>query len=343
MINNPVNFLPHNRMMPSQPQMPLPLRGMNPTQPTSPLPHLNPMTKSPEDDLDSERISYGDDAKQFYYLSYPEDYDADNAKVAVLVHGGAYKAGSPDDTNYKNIEDYFLDNGYIVANMDYRVFDGRSPNLEWPDPITDVADGINNLFDKLETLGINVTDKTYFGSSAGADTGAALLYSDKYDSGEDKIPIFDQFITSGGHKNPTGMTEKDNELLDLWGINSFDEAFNYSFDPASVSTKALIMEGSKDNTDVNALSPSSHLNSFEQFLDDNGVDVDTRWVFDSDYNGHGGPVKAFGDQFKPVMNAIESVLEEPDNNKSKNTNSPNPLISLIQRVIEIVRQMMEIF
>ena len=76
----------------------------------------------------------------------------------------------------KVLSDFFLEEGYIVAAIKYRV----CPDVTWPTPVEDIAQGINAIFNLLNEKKFNVNETIYVGFSAGSIAGALILYSGKY-------------------------------------------------------------------------------------------------------------------------------------------------------------------
>jgi len=259
----------------------------------------------------NQRIAYGTQANQNYHLFASDQalQNKDHAKVAVLVHGGGYQMGSSEDSNWLNVAKQFVDQGYVVASVNYRLFDGTS-ELNWPDPVTDVADGINDLYKKLGEAGYTVENSTYVGESAGADTGAFLIFSDQYDSGERKIPKFNNFIGMSGQFNEAAVPE---QLLERYkaklGLPSWEAFVPQTYDPESKKTNVMLIGGNADHFDQYAGTENSHVNTFAHFLEQNQVAVKALTLTQEGYNGHDGPLKAFGQGVQSFIQEIGRFLK----------------------------------
>lgn len=62
-----------------------------------------------------------DDEALSYYLAVPQDADGYPRPLVVLLHGGAFYTGSPNDDDVRLLEENFLAAGYATARISYRV------------------------------------------------------------------------------------------------------------------------------------------------------------------------------------------------------------------------------
>ena len=235
-----------------------------------------------------EERSYGPSSRQKYRLSIPEGVNPDDAKMVVLVHGGSFRGGSLDDESIQKIEQQFLDNGYIVANMEYRVMKDGEP-VQWPEPMHDIRDGINHAYYYLtQEKGIQISDKTYVGNSAGATAGAHLLYSDAFDKGDDKVPLFDHFVSLSGVFSASAYSPSDPSQSD-----DFRKMFSKSDLDAEAlkATEAFLFEGTQDGLDRFAGTSRSHAETLSQFVQKHQGQATVSWIEQEAYSGHSGSKK----------------------------------------------------
>lgn len=251
---------------------------------------------------------YGEHSRQHYRLSIPNDLPDAPVNVAVLTHGGSFTHGSIDDEDFRKIESKFLDEGYVVITPEYRVFDGET-ELEWPEPIYDIRDGINHAFNYIdEELGLEVEQKIYLGNSAGATAGGILLYTDNFDKNDKKIPTFDKFLSLAGvfSKNALPVDEY-NTMMAKYGIEDWKEFLpTKEFDPLSTVTDAALVEGIHDGKDRYTQTEKSHAEVLNKYLEENGVNSQVAWVKKENFTGHSGPKNLL---VKGVTKFMEKVWE----------------------------------
>ncbi|MGB2079157.1 MAG: alpha/beta hydrolase fold domain-containing protein [Vibrio sp.] len=91
--------------------------------------------------------------------------DADKPKLLVWVHGGAWKRGSKDELPSKNplLLKSVLDEGYALAAVDYRL----SGEASFPEPVRDINDAINYIYDHAAQYKIDADSIAIMGRSAG--------------------------------------------------------------------------------------------------------------------------------------------------------------------------------
>ncbi|MCH5237286.1 MAG: alpha/beta hydrolase [Muribaculaceae bacterium] len=113
----------------------------------------------------TENIPYRTDvgASTLLDLAQPLFGNQSNRPVILIIHGGGWSAGSKDDMVYRALMiDYALQ-GYVVANMNYRLIQ-ESP---MPACIEDVRTAVRWLKAHSYELGINPEKIGVFGHSAG--------------------------------------------------------------------------------------------------------------------------------------------------------------------------------
>ncbi|MDR6302140.1 alpha/beta hydrolase [Mesonia maritima] len=123
-----------------------------------------------------KNIPYGKQELQVADIYLPANRNANDTKVMLLIHGGAWVSGDKKDVDY--IVDIARDNfpEYAVVNMNYRFPDDE--NTAFPMQINDVEMLVEHLQDNREEYTIS-EEMGIIGVSAGAHL--ALLYSYAYD------------------------------------------------------------------------------------------------------------------------------------------------------------------
>ena len=141
----------------------------------------DPQQPTPQD-LQAETIrdvSYGDDDEQVYDIHLPEGRTAQDSKVILLIHGGAWTAGDKADM------DYFLPilqpqlENYAIVNMNYILANETTP--AFPNQINDVGRVIDHVTGLASSYEIDPTFGI-IGVSAGAQLGLQYAYTQNEDS-----------------------------------------------------------------------------------------------------------------------------------------------------------------
>lgn len=130
--------------------------------------------------------------------------------LLVWVHGGAWKRGSKDAITEKNplLLKSVLTEGYALASVDYRL----SGEANFPEPVQDINDALNYLYDNAEKLGIKADRIAIMGRSAGGHlagfigaTNSAYHQVDFYDAPKYKVSAVVSFF------GPTNLLELGNK------------------------------------------------------------------------------------------------------------------------------------
>jgi acetyl esterase/lipase len=121
-------------------------------------------------------VSYGSDSQQVYDIDLPEGRNSVATKVIIMVHGGAWYAGSKADMAAAAAFARFQFPYHAIVNMEYRLATSVSP--AYPKQIND----IQSFIDHLESSGYNISQQYAFvGVSAGAHL--SMLYAYQFDTG----------------------------------------------------------------------------------------------------------------------------------------------------------------
>ncbi|SMO56221.1 alpha/beta hydrolase [Solitalea koreensis] len=122
-----------------------------------------------------DNIAYGADPEQKFDLMLPQERNT-NTKVLIFLHGGSWRKG--DKSDYRPILRYFVERGFAVVNMNYRLAE-KNKN-KFPAQIDDISAVINYITSRSHELGISTNNIGLAGHSAGAHL--ALLYSYEYNT-----------------------------------------------------------------------------------------------------------------------------------------------------------------
>lgn len=119
-------------------------------------------------------VSYGPDSQQIYDIDLPEGRNAAATKVLIIIHGGAWYAGSKNDMAAAVAFARLQFPYHAIVNMEYRLATSESP--AYPKQIND----IQSLIDHLESQGYNISEQyAFLGVSAGAHL--SMLYAYRFD------------------------------------------------------------------------------------------------------------------------------------------------------------------
>ncbi|MFH4548962.1 alpha/beta hydrolase [Vibrio alginolyticus] len=130
--------------------------------------------------------------------------------LLVWVHGGAWKRGSKNAIPEKNplLLQSVLNEGYALASVDYRL----SGEAIFPQPVQDINDALNYLYDNAEKLGIKADNVVIMGRSAGGHlagfigaTNSAYHQVDFYEPPKYKVSAVVSFF------GPTDLLELSNK------------------------------------------------------------------------------------------------------------------------------------
>ena len=116
-----------------------------------------PMHRGMADELHDIKYATVDSHELLLDLYLPDD--ADNPKLIVWVHGGAWRSGSRASMPLKDL----VDEGYAVASIDYRL----SPVARFPAQIHDIKAAIRFLRANASEYGYDARSIAIAGASAG--------------------------------------------------------------------------------------------------------------------------------------------------------------------------------
>lgn len=126
----------------------------------------------------TETIAYGSDPAQVLDLTVPPAL-SDETVLVVMVHGGGWVEGSRHDMEW--ITANFIEAGFAVANIDYRLLDYNRPEpapVTFADEMDDISAAITTAVERLggtvDTAGVPSRPVSLVGGSAGGHL--VLLY-----------------------------------------------------------------------------------------------------------------------------------------------------------------------
>lgn len=245
-------------------------------------------------------IPYGADPKQTLYLAKPEASNPPaKFPLVLLVHGGNYLSGSATDDSMQVLASYFLKRGFAVASIDYRTLQQN----HWPASVTDVQKGIEKT---QEMVGAQVSDMTYVGYSAGAVTGALLLYSNHFAT----PPNIHRFIGISGLYDKSAVSPdpieaiQDQSLDHVNLLHIVDEIHD-----VKTQTPALLIEGAQDYfADKYPYTKRSHAAQLQRLLKHHRTPAFTYWATEPNYNTHEGPISLFALPDAKLSAAIDKFM-----------------------------------
>ncbi|MGE7386339.1 alpha/beta hydrolase fold domain-containing protein [Streptomyces sp. NPDC004126] len=141
--------------------------------------------------------------------------------AVVYVHGGGWKIGSRED-GYPWGR-WFTDRGYAVFTIDYRLL----PHADWQTGPGDVKAAVGFVRDNAARFGIDPSDITLFGESAGGHLALMAAYT----QGDPLFP------PTNPHADTSVRT-----VINFYGTTDFDDALAHSTAPGLIrdATRAYI-------------------------------------------------------------------------------------------------------
>lgn len=119
--------------------------------------------------------SYGSDERQVLNLYIPKDNDG-TVGLVLLIHGGAWIAGSKDDYPESTLRDVSETLGLACASISYRYL---SENVDLNDIADDVGAALQFIKEKGADHNVNINKVLLTGFSAGAHLSLFYAYSRK--------------------------------------------------------------------------------------------------------------------------------------------------------------------
>ncbi|MDR2170943.1 MAG: alpha/beta hydrolase [Planctomycetaceae bacterium] len=134
-----------------------------------------------------ENIPYVTNGSAFQQLDLYLPKDAKTAAkpvpVVIVIHGGGWTNGSKDLKKFVEWSRFYAENGYAVANINYRL----RPDFVMPAQIHDVKSAVRWLRANAKKYNLDINHFASFGSSAGGHLAATLgtsAHVKEFDQGE---------------------------------------------------------------------------------------------------------------------------------------------------------------
>ncbi|MBS8266493.1 alpha/beta hydrolase [Mesobacillus boroniphilus] len=140
----------------------------------------------------------------------PAKESSDSAPGVILIHGGAWQAGSKE--MYQDWGPYLAENGYTAMSIDYRLSSKYNPT--WPGVLEDIRDAYDWLIKNAEKYHINTDRIGIIGDSCGAQL-ALMLALDKPDV-KSIISVYGVYDVAAWW-NYTQVTRDDDPVGNLFG------------------------------------------------------------------------------------------------------------------------------
>ena len=115
-------------------------------------------------DADYENVAYASNATNQVMNIYMPEKATGSDPAIVVVHGGGFKFGSQTMTIIEPIVKASMENGYVVASVDYR----KSGEAAFPGALSDVKAAVRCLRANADKYGIDPDKIVIWGESAGA-------------------------------------------------------------------------------------------------------------------------------------------------------------------------------
>lgn len=245
-----------------------------------------------------KRYHYGLDPQNVVYIHLPERVH-ERVPLAILVHGGNYLYGSATDDSMLPLARYFMEQGYAVASVDYRTLQHH----HWPVPVEDVRQAVSYIF---RSIGDRIEHTTYVGYSAGAVTGALLLYTEQYGH----IDGIDHFIGLSGLYDKAAASPEPVAAIRSQSLERIDllRVIEQIHNPRQ-SVPALLVEGSRDYfADQFPDTPQSHMEKLAGLLQAHRIPVQTFWATEAGMNDHEGPIALFTLRDRSFLKTLDAFL-----------------------------------
>jgi alpha/beta superfamily hydrolase len=223
-------------------------------------------------------------------------------KIAVLVHGGGFYSGGPAGPSMRVLMDYFLQRGYYVASLSYRLC--GSNGVRWPVPVEDIKAGIEESVSYIRGMDPQVTDVVITGYSAGAVAASLILYAQEYPKLGIGLPL--KFLGLSGVYNSLALTPASDRTIFSCDIDIKTALDFYPIYMSHVSS--LLIEGETDVFDAFHLDPESHNEFLSALLNEKGTWSLPLWCMDG---GHTCPVERIYSGDPAIVGVIDDFLEIP--------------------------------
>ena len=111
---------------------------------------------TPKELIYEKKVPYGKEKKQYINILHRKDLEREKKPLFIYIHGGGWISGITEMRN--NYISSWAKEGFFTASISYTV----APQKQYPDPIQEIYDAIDFLFDNKEKYGrmliINYSD-----------------------------------------------------------------------------------------------------------------------------------------------------------------------------------------
>jgi len=189
--------------------------------------------------------------------------DNENAPLVILIHGGGWIGGHPNQYHQSCI--VLANHGLAAATVGYRLLDEAA----WPDMAYDVLRGAAYLSAHASELGIDASRAVTLGSSAGGHLALALQAKARQWVAEGVVPEAPEIIGTVGQCPAAVLPEPDsNDRVKKLANGHPLEAFSPGHMAPELFRSVLIIHGDKDT-----VIPPARSRQFVERLRKTGADA----------------------------------------------------------------------
>lgn len=219
-------------------------------------------------------VAYGNSGSQKVDIYLPEQLQGDSQSMPVVVffHGGAWRDGSKG--LYRFVGATLASRGFVVVVPDYRKY----PEVVFPVFIEDTAAAIAWTLDNIGQYGGNPDHLFISGHSSGAHMGALVLTDQRYLAEYDISP--DQVSGFIGLSGPYSFTPQEENIIEVFGDMTDYRPMQVDNFVDGGEPPMLLLHGLDDRT-VGRI----NIDRLQPVLEDNGVEVTSRFYPDTDHTG----------------------------------------------------------
>jgi len=122
---------------------------------------------TPKELIYEKKVPYGKEKKQYINILHRKDLEGKKKPLFIYIHGGGWISGITEMRN--NYISSWAKEGFFTASISYTV----APQKQYPDPIQEIYDAIDFLFDNKEKYNLDTDNIVIAGESAG---GYYIMY-----------------------------------------------------------------------------------------------------------------------------------------------------------------------
>lgn len=246
-------------------------------------------------------VAYGNSGSQKVDIYLPEQLQGDSQSMPVVVffHGGAWRDGSKG--LYRFVGATLASRGFVVVVPDYRKY----PEVVFPVFIEDTAAAIVWTLDNIGQYGGNPDHLFISGHSSGAHMGALVLADQRYLAEYDISP--DQVSGFIGLSGPYSFTPQEEDIIEVFGDMTDYRPMQVDNFVDGGEPPMLLLHGLDDRT-VGRI----NIDRLQPVLEDNGVEVISRFYPDTDHTGilanFSAPYQADSELFQDMIDFMHAQM-----------------------------------